>query len=207
EQGLLDAFAADVAAAGAGAGAAGAAGDLVDLVDEDDAVLGGVDGVAALEEQLRDHHLHVLPVVAGFSIFSGVDDDERHLEEVGELAGDVRLARARRTHQQHVRLAQERLLAQTPLLDALEVLVRRGGDGPLGGRLPDHEAVEVIEDLPGCEDTDVLARRWRAPRSAGPRIGARAIVLLHEGSLLQAGTRLYVRPTPGRSSLAGPAVP
>src|SRR5205085_1760956 len=41
EQGLLDALAADVAAAGAGAHRAGAAGDLVDLVDEDDAALGG----------------------------------------------------------------------------------------------------------------------------------------------------------------------
>src|SRR5205823_11515544 len=64
EQTLLHALAADVAAAGAGARATGPARDLVDLVDEDDPALGGVDGVAALEKQLRHHHLYVLAVVA-----------------------------------------------------------------------------------------------------------------------------------------------
>ena len=92
QQGLLHAFAADVAAAGAGAGAARAAGDLVDLVDEDDPALGGVDRVPALEKQLRDHHLHVLAVVASFRIFSGVHDGERHLEQLRELARDVRFS-------------------------------------------------------------------------------------------------------------------
>src|SRR6184192_3854736 len=45
EERLLNAFAADVAAAGAGAQASRAPRDLVDLVDEDDPALGRVDGM------------------------------------------------------------------------------------------------------------------------------------------------------------------
>ena len=104
EQRLLHALAADVARAGAGARPLAAARDLVDLVDEDDAALGQLDVLVGVVQELADHHLDVLAVVAGLRVLGGVGDGERHLQAVGQRARDVRLARAGRPEQQQVRL-------------------------------------------------------------------------------------------------------
>src|SRR6202023_1870042 len=65
-------------------------------------------------------------------------------------------------------------------LDALEVLVRRGGDGPLRLALADDVAVVVLEDLPRREHADLLARH--PSRSASRHAHALALrrILRHE---------------------------
>src|SRR5438445_83222 len=75
---LLDAFSAVVTRAGPVARPLRSARDLVDLVDEDDPVLRLLDGVTALEEQLRYHNLDVLAVVPRLRVLGRVSDDERH---------------------------------------------------------------------------------------------------------------------------------
>src|SRR5437762_1469750 len=191
EERLLDALAPDVAAAGTGARASGAPRDLVDLVDEDDPALGGIDGVAALEEQLRDHHLDVLPVVPGLGVLGRVDYREGHFEELGEVAGDVRLPASGRAHEEQVRFAQERLRCEPPLLDALQVLVRRRRHRALGGSLADDVPVEVLEDLPRGEHPQLFARSL-LPRTSRGGIQAAPLrpVLRHEARITRVAPHL-----------------
>ena len=73
-----------------------AARDLVDLVDEDDPALRELDVLVGVVQELADHDLDVLAVVAGLGVLGGVGDGERHLQAVGQRARDVRLARAGR---------------------------------------------------------------------------------------------------------------
>ena len=149
EQPLLNALAADVARPGAGAGALAAAGDLVDLVDEHDSALRELDVLIGVVQQLADHHLDVLAVVAGLRVLGGVGDRERDIEAAGERARDVRLARAGGPEQQHVGLLDQPLARRGRLAAALEVVVRGDGDGALGALLADDVAIEVVEDLRG----------------------------------------------------------
>ena len=147
EQTLLNALAADVAGPGAGAGAVAAPRDLVDLVDEHDSALRELDVLIGVLQELADHDLDVLAVVAGFRVFGRVGDRERHIEAAGERARDVRLARTGGTEQQHVGLLDQPLARGGRLGAALEVVVRGDGDRALGALLADDVAIEVVEDL------------------------------------------------------------
>ena len=147
EQALLHALAADVARAGAVARALRAARDLVDLVDEDDAALGELDVLVGVVQELADHDLDVLAVVAGLGVLGGVGDHERHLQAAGQRARDVGLARPGRADQQQVRLLDQALLPRRLLRAPLQVVVGGDGDRALGALLADDVAVQIVEDL------------------------------------------------------------
>ena len=174
EQRLLDALAADVARAGARARALAAARDLVDLVDEDDAALGELDVLVGAVEQLADHDLDVLAVVAGLGVLGGVGDGERHVEALRERARQVRLARARGADEQHVRLLEEALAGDGLLRAPLEVVVGGDGDGALGALLADDVAVEVLEDLARREDRGRSASAGRSLPGGDAGLGLHA---------------------------------
>ena len=132
---------------GAGAGAVAAAGDLVDLVDEHDPALRELDVLVGVVQELADHHLDILAVVAGLRVLGRVGDDERDVEAARQRARDVRLARAGRAQQQHVRLLDQALSRRGRLAAPFEVVVRGDGDGALGAVLADDVAIEIVVDL------------------------------------------------------------
>ncbi len=101
EQGLLHAFAGDVAG---DRDVLGLAADLVDLVDVDDAALGACDVEIGGLEQAEDDVFHVLADVAGLGERGGIDDAERHVEHPGQRAGEQGLAGTGRAEQQDVGL-------------------------------------------------------------------------------------------------------
>ena len=171
QQRLLHPFAADVAP-GAGAGARAAAGDLVDLVDEHDAPLGALDVLVGPVEQFAHHDLHVFAVIARLGVFGGVGDGEGHLEQLGQGARDVGLARAGGPHHQDVGLAQEALAVRGGLPAPLEVVVGSDGHRALGPLLPDHVAVEVVVDLPRRGERLLAGARVDPHRDYHRTIGA-----------------------------------
>src|SRR5882762_5625084 len=85
QQGLLDAFARNVARNG---NVFRFAGDFVDLVDIDDAALGALDVVIGILEEAQDDVFHVFTNIAGFGQGRGVGDGERDIEYLSECAGE-----------------------------------------------------------------------------------------------------------------------
>ena len=144
EQGLLHAFAGDIAG---DRGVLALARDLVDLVDVDDAGLRLLDVVVALLQQLLDDVLDILAHVTGFGQRGRVGDRERHVEQARQGLGQQGLARAGGADQQDVGLGQLDLFLALPGLEPLVVVVDRDREGLLGARLADHVLVEHVHDL------------------------------------------------------------
>ena len=92
EQGLLDAFAGDVAGDG---GVHERLADLVNFVNVDDALLGAADVHVGVLEELEEDVLNVLADVAGLGERGGVGDGEGDVEDLGEDAREERLAASR----------------------------------------------------------------------------------------------------------------
>ena len=92
-------------------------GDLVDLVDVDDAALGRLDVEVGGVQQLQQQVLDVLADVAGLGQGGGVADGEGHVEDLGQGAGQQRLAAAGRADEEDVALVD---------LDVAVALVGRG---------------------------------------------------------------------------------
>src|SRR3982751_2602814 len=173
---LLNALAADVARSGAGTRALAAPRDLVDLVDEHDSALGELDVLVRVIQQLADHHLDVLAVVAGLGVLGRVGDDERDVEAVGQRARDVRLTRAGRAQQQHVRLLDQALSGGGRLAAPFEVVVSGDGDRALGALLADHVTIEIVVDLTRRQRLSPFADarvRFHAAASIPPVYGPR----------------------------------
>src|SRR6185312_1959409 len=143
EQGLLHAFARDVARRRRRAALAR---DLVDLVDADDAARGLLDVAAGRSEQRLDHALDVFADVAGFGQRGRVRDRERDIELLGERLGEQRLARAGRPDEQDVALLQLDVGLLAAEADALVVVVDGDGQGALGVLLTDDVAIELLDD-------------------------------------------------------------
>ena len=122
QQGLLNAFAGDVA--GDGDVVAGFA-DLVDFVDVDDAALGGFEIVVGVLQQLEQDVLDVFADVAGFGERGGVADGEGNVEDAGQRLGQQRLAAAGGADQQHVALVD---------FDVVRPSAVGGGGLRVGGR-------------------------------------------------------------------------
>jgi hypothetical protein len=80
--------------------------DLVDLVDVDDPALRCLDVVVGVLQQLNDDVLDVLADVAGLGERRRVRDGERDVDDLGEGLREERLAAARRSQQQDVRLRE-----------------------------------------------------------------------------------------------------
>jgi hypothetical protein len=143
EERLLHALARHVAG---DRGVVGLAGDLVDLVDVDDAALRAIDVVFRGLEQLEDDVLHVLAHVAGFGQRRGVGHGEGHVEDARKRLGEQRLAAARGTDQQDVRLRQLDV-GFARVVEALVVVVDRDREHALGMHLTDHVVVKDVADL------------------------------------------------------------
>ena len=90
QEGLLDAFAGDVAGDG---DVFGLAGDLVNFVNINDATLGAFDIIIGVLEQPQNDVLDVFADVAGLGQGGGVGDGERDIEDLGQGAGEQGFAR------------------------------------------------------------------------------------------------------------------
>ena len=126
------------------------AADLVDLVDVDDALLALLDVAAGGLQQLEDDVLDVLADVARFGQRRGVDDGERHRQQLGQRLREQRLAGAGRADQQDVGLGELDVVAAARLLLNLEplvVVVDRDRELLLGQLLADDVLVEELLDL------------------------------------------------------------
>ena len=158
QQALLDALAGDVAR---DRRVVRLARDLVDLVDVDDAALrlGDIE-VGRLDEPQEDV-LDVLADIAGLGERCRVRDAERHVEDACERLGEQRLARARRAHEQDVRLLELDLVDEVPGVDALVVVVDRDREDALRAVLADHVLVEGILDLARIGELRRLRSRAR----------------------------------------------
>src|SRR5256886_15721739 len=143
QQRLLDAFAADVSR---DRRVVGLAGDLVDLVDVDDSALGAADVEVRRLDQAQQDVLDVLAHIARFGEAGCVGDGKRHVQDLGECLGQVRLAAAGRADQQHVRLRQLHVADRLRGGDALVVVVDLDRQHLLGAVLTDHVLVESRAD-------------------------------------------------------------
>ena len=146
EQGLLHAFARDVAR---DRRVFALAGDLVDFVEIDDPALGLLDVAVGRLHELGDDVFDVFAHVARFGKRRRVSDRERHVKRLGEGLREQGLARTRRTDKQNVGLLQfdvgELLVARAK---TLVVVVDRHGKRALGELLTDHVLIEVLVEFP-----------------------------------------------------------
>ena len=148
QQGLLHAFAADIA--GDRDVLAGLA-DLVDFVDVQNTALGRFDVEIGRVQQFQQQVLHVFAHVAGFGQRGGVADGKRHVQNPGQRAGQQRFARAGGAEQQDVRLVDFNVGRLGAERQPLVMAVHRDGQHFLGVLLADHVLVELLNDF---------ARRW-----------------------------------------------
>ena len=122
-------------------------GDLVDLVDVDDAALGRLDVEVGGVQELQEQVLDVLADVAGLGERGGVADGERHVEDLGERAGQERLAAAGRADQEDVALVDLDVAAAVVAeAEPLVVVVDGDGEDLLGPLLADDVLVELLLD-------------------------------------------------------------
>ena len=144
QQGLLHALAGNVAG---DADVLAGLGDLVDLVDVDDAALGRLDVEVGGVQQLQQQVLDVLADVAGLGQRGGVADGERHVEDLGQRAGQQGLAAAGRADEQDVALVHLDLaVALVAQAQALVVVVDGDRQDLLGPVLADDVLVELFLD-------------------------------------------------------------
>ena len=122
-------------------------GDLVDLVDVDDAALGRLDVEVGGVQQLQQQVLDVLADVAGLGQRGGVADGEGHVEDLGQRAGQQRLAAAGRADEQDVALIDlDVAVALVAEAEALVVVVDGDREDLLGAVLADDVLVELVLD-------------------------------------------------------------
>ena len=146
QQGLLHAFAGDVAC---DRRVVSLAADLVDLIDVDDAALRLLFIVSGSLIELEDDVFDIFTDVARFGERRSVDDGERNREHAGQSLRQQSLAGARRADQHDVGLLQLDVLARIALviIDALVVVVDRDSELLLRPFLADHVKVEELFDL------------------------------------------------------------
>eukprot|EP01022_Parablepharisma_sp_SALTPOND_P014695 TRINITY_DN2018_c0_g1_i2.p1 TRINITY_DN2018_c0_g1~~TRINITY_DN2018_c0_g1_i2.p1 ORF type:complete len:1935 (-),score=514.39 TRINITY_DN2018_c0_g1_i2:42295-48099(-) len=146
EQGLLHAFAGHVAG---NRRVIRLARNLVDFVDVDDALLGFLDFVIAVLQQLLDDVLDVLADIAGFGQRGRIGDHEGNVEHACQGLRQQRLAGARRADQQDVALGQFDIVLLAQVFQALVVVVHRHRQDTLGSDLPDHVLIQQVADFLG----------------------------------------------------------
>jgi len=171
QEGLLHAFAGDVAGDG---DVLGGLADLVDLVDVDDAPLGGFEVEVGGVQELQQQVLHVLAHVAGLGERGRVADGKGDVDDLGQGLRQERLAGAGRSQQEDVRLVEDDLGELALVGQAFVVVVDGHGEDLLGVVLADDVLVELAHDL---------ARRRDLEERLAP--GAAAAPLLIENGLAQ----------------------
>ena len=146
EQGLLHALTRDITR---NARVVGLAGDLVDLVDIDDAVLGFLDFVIAVLQQLLNDVLDIFTDITCFGQRGGIGDHEGHIEHAGERLGEQRFAAAGGANQQDIALGKLDFFFLALMAKTLVVVVDRDRKNLLGNVLTDDVLVENGADLVG----------------------------------------------------------
>ena len=101
-------------------------------------------------EQVADDLVDVAADIADLGEFGGLDLEEGRAGELGEAAGDLRLADAGRADHEDVLRQQPPRASRLELL-AAPAIAQRNGDGALGVALADDVAVELGDDLAGGE--------------------------------------------------------
>jgi hypothetical protein len=129
------------------------AADLVDFVDVDNPLLAALNVPVGGLQQLEDDVLHVLANVAGFGEGGGVDNRERHVQNLRQRLRHQRLACAGGPDEEDVGLLQLHFTVAHPVhLDSLAVIVDGDGELLLGGLLPDDILVKKFFDLERLRD-------------------------------------------------------
>ena len=144
QQGLLHAFARNIAC---DRGILGLARDLVDLVDIDDAALRLFDIIVAGLQQFEDDVLHILAYIARLGQRGGVRHGEGHVERLRQRLGEQRLTAAGGANEQDVRLGQFHIRVLRGVVQTLIVVVHRNGEHALGARLTDDIIVKHAADF------------------------------------------------------------
>jgi hypothetical protein len=129
-----------------------AARNLVDFIDVDNAVLGLLDIVIALLQQLLDDILDVFADVAGFGQRGCIGNHERDIQLPRQGLRQQRLAGTGGADQQDVALGQFDfvVLAATRLAQTLVVVVHRHRQSPFGLRLTDDILIQHSADFLRC---------------------------------------------------------
>ena len=140
EQGGLYALAAHVAAAVL----LGGGGDLVNFVDVNDPILGAFDIAVGLPHEVADEILDIAADVAGLGKLGGIGLDERHTDQLGDAANEVRFPDAGWPHQHDVLLGVVALFFPVErLAHGVVVVAQRHAQHLLGFVLLDDIAVEM----------------------------------------------------------------
>ena len=184
QEGLLHAFAGDVARDGH---VFRLGGDLVDLVDVDDAALGAFHVAIGVLPQIAHDVLHVLAHVAGLGERGCVADGEGHLQHLGERLREERFAAARRPDEQNVGLFDldiRKLVGGgrggIPRLQATIVVVDGDGERLLRLVVADHILVQKRLDLLRRGHRPQGWRRGCLLRRLLGRFGLRSEDVVHE---------------------------
>ena len=148
EQGLLDAFARDIAGYRE---VLCLLRDLVDLIYIDDAHLGAVDVVVCSVDELEQYVLDVLAHIAGLGEGRCVCDGEGDVQHPGQGLGKEGLAAARGAQDEDVALGKLHLAVVCVETQGhtLVVVVDGDGEGALCGVLTDDVLVEQLVHLHG----------------------------------------------------------
>ena len=152
KQGLLHAFAGDIAG---DADIIRLASDFIDLVDVNDADLSALHVVVRGLEQPQNNVLHVFTDVTRLGQGGGIGHAERHVDDARQRAGQEGFPGAGRADEEDVALLQFDVLAAGQgnlaggglMQDALVVVVDRHGERFLGQFLADDKLVELGFDL------------------------------------------------------------
>ena len=166
QEGLLNAFAGDVARDGA---IWTLARNLVDFVDVDDSLLGPGDiGVCGMNE-MQENIFHVFPNVSGLGYRRGVCNGKGYVEDVGEGLREEGLAGACRPHQENVCLLKFDIRRRQEVgSDALVMVVHRHTQNLLWSFLANDVLVELsVYPLWG----NALGKNVRIARLLGRRWG------------------------------------
>ena len=107
-------------------------------------MLGLVDLVVAVLEQLLNDVLNVLTHIAGLGEGGGIGDDKRHIEQARQGLGQQGLARARGPDEQDVALGELDFALFALLAKALVMVVNRNRQPAFGTVLPDHVGIKNI---------------------------------------------------------------
>ena len=147
EQGLLHAFAGDVARDG---GAIALAGNLVDFVNINDALAGGFQIIVRILEQLHQDVFHVFAHIASFREGRGVGNGKGHAQNAGQSFGKQGFTAARGADKEDVAFFKLNLVAQgAGVKHTLVVVVHRYRKDFLGLVLSDDILVKAILDFLG----------------------------------------------------------
>ena len=147
QEGLLNAFAGDVAGDG---DVLGLLGDLVDFIDVDDTALGFLDVVVRGLDEAEEDVLDVIADVAGLCKGSGIRNRKGDIKVAGEGLGEECLAAAGRPEQDDIGFLQLYAVIFAFEKEAFVVIVHSDGQRDLGIVLLDDVLVDVFFDLFRC---------------------------------------------------------